>query len=170
NMFAETFVNVGGKQKYTVLVSFVVHTLVISALLIVPLVATDQIVLPTRFTRIAFPNPPPVPPPAPPLPRGPATAPPLVVTSVVPTVAPTGITPEIPIQAISDPGLEYIPGIVPGGEYSATPASASVPAAPSPAQVPLRPGSDIRRPVKVRDVAPPYPALARAAHKEGVVI
>jgi protein TonB len=34
----------------------------------------------------------------------------------------------------------------------------------------VRPGGDIKRPVKVKDVAPTYPEIARAVHKEGIVI
>jgi periplasmic protein TonB len=46
--------------------------------------------------------------------------------------------------------------------------------APAPApvqeQAPFRPGGDIRQPSKVKDLAPVYPALARTARVEGLVI
>ena len=43
-------------------------------------------------------------------------------------------------------------------------------AAPVPDQAPIRLGSGIKRPLKVRDAAPTYPSIARAAHVEGIVI
>ena len=52
NMFAQPLVDIGGKRKYTVLLSIVAHTLVIAAVLIVPLVATDRIVLPTQLMTV----------------------------------------------------------------------------------------------------------------------
>jgi len=170
NMFAQPFAKIGGKRKYTVLLSIVAHTLVIAAALIVPLVATDSIVLPAQFAMMAFHSRPPLPPSLPP-PRRPAQEqPPLVATSTVPMEAPPAIVAETPIQSISEPfaAIDYSVGIVPGGELpTSLPASPGTPAA---AQVPVRPGGDIKRPVKVKDVAPTYPAIARLSQVQGVVI
>jgi protein TonB len=168
NIFAEPFVKIGGNQKYTVLVSIVAHTVAISAAIIVPLVATDTIIIPSRLVMIEFPTPPSLPP-SPPPPRGAAREQPSIVKPTVPLVAPDAIIAEKPIPLTSEPvpGFDSA-GLVPGVEYFA-PAS-SPPPSPVAAQVPLRPGGDIKRPVKVKDAAPVYPAFARAARVEGIVI
>ena len=166
-IFAEPFVNLGGKQKYTVLVSIVAHTVIIAAAVIVPVVATDSLVLPRSAIR-AFITQPPLPP-SPRPPRGDTKAPPPVTTSLVPLVAPPAIIPESPIQLTTKPivGFESI-GVVLGDDYSAAPPAPA--AAPVQDPAPLRPGGDVKRPLKVRDAAPAYPTLARAAHVEGIVI
>jgi protein TonB len=167
-IFSEPFVNLGGKQKYTVLVSIVAHTLIIATAIIVPVVATDSLVLPRDIAIIVFPTQPPLPP-SPPPPRGDTKQQPPVTTSTVPLVAPSAIIPEIPTQPAIAPmhGLDVV-GVVPGGDYLAPPPAPV--AAPVTDQAPLRAGGDVKRPLKVRDATPAYPSIARAAHVEGVVI
>jgi periplasmic protein TonB len=167
-MFVEPSVNIGGKRKYTVLLSIVAHTLVIAAALIVPLVATDSIVLPARFAMVAFHSRPPLPPSLPPPSRR-ATEPVTIATPAVPMEAPPAIIAEIPIQTISEPfaTIESSAGIV-SGEFA--PPVASAPPAAAPVQVSVRPGGDIKQPVKIKDVAPAYPKLAQIAKVEGIVI
>ena len=163
----EPFASASGNRKYTVPLSIVAHSLVIAAAIIVPLVATDTLVLPTRLVMEAFPIRPPLPP-SPPPPRGVLREQLPVTKPAVPLEAPPAIIPEIPMRS-SEPfdGLEYSPGLVPGVEYSAQPASPP----PAPAEVPVRPCcGGIKPPVKVRDLAPAYPAVARAARVEGIVI
>ena len=59
------------------------------------------------------------------------------------------------------------PGGVPGGDTS----TLDVGAGPPPAPVgPIRTGGDIRPPLKVRNVVPPYPEVARVAHVQGDVV
>jgi protein TonB len=89
----------------------------------------------------------------------------------IPIEAPPQIAAETPIPVTSDPfaGIEYSAGVVPGGEYAAPPDSPA-PATLVPVRAPLPVGGNIRRPVKVRDVAPAYPALARDARVEGTVM
>jgi protein TonB len=166
-MFEEPVVNIGGKRKYTVLVSIVTHTLIIAAAIIVPVVATDSFVLPTRFATMVFPTRPPVPP-SPPQPKGVTKERSPVTTPTVPVVAPELIVPESPIQLTTGPvdGFNSV-GLVTGGDYVAPPA---LPAAPVPDQIPQPIGGDIKPPVKVRDTTPTYPSIARAAHVEGIVI
>jgi protein TonB len=169
-MFVQPLVNTGGKRRYTVLLSIVAHTLVIAAVLIVPLVATDQIVLPARFAMMAFHSRPPLPPSRPP-PRDAAQQRLTIVEKpAVPMEAPAAITAESPIQSIGDPfaAIEYSAGIVAGGEFSGPPPSP--PSAPAAAPVTVRPGGDIKPPVKVKDVAPTYPRIALAAQVQGIVI
>ena len=169
NMFVEPSVNIGGKRKYTVIVSIVAHTLVIAAAAIVPLVATDSVVLPARFAMIAFPTQPPLPP-SPPPPRVASREAPSIAKPAVLVEAPQGIAPESPIPATTDPfaGLEYSAGLVPGGDYSAPPAPP--PPAPDPPRAPMPVGGDIKPPTKIDDAAPIYPAIARAAGVQGMVI
>jgi protein TonB len=172
----EPSVNVGGKRTYTFLVSLVGHTFVIAAAIIVPLVATDSDLLPTPSAMITFVGAPRLPPP-PPAPRG-DTQRPVSVTNLAaaPVEAPQEIMPENPIQSTTGPlaVIESGIGIVPGGEYSAPPTPPASPSPPPPppvsAHAPVRPGGDIKPPVKVKDVAPLYPAIAQAAQVQGVVI
>jgi periplasmic protein TonB len=163
----EPFAGASGNRKYTVPLSIVAHSLVIAAAIIVPLVATDTLVLPTQLVMQAFPIRPPLPP-SPPRPRG-VTREVAVTKPPIPLEAPATIAPEIPIQSdASIADLEQTPGLVDGGDYSAPPPT---PALPRPvADVPVRVSIGIKPPVKVKDVGPLYPAIARAAHVEGVVI
>ena len=169
-IFSEPFVNLGGKQKYTVLVSIVAHTLIIAAAIIVPVVATDSLVLPRQLLIFAYPTQPPLPP-SPPPPRGVTNEQPSVTPLIAPVIAPQEIVPESPIQSIlgwgHGAGVDSL-ALVPGGDYLAPPPAPV--ATPVPDQVPLRLGSGIRRPEIVRDATPAYPPMARAARVEGVVI
>jgi protein TonB len=168
NMFVKPSVNIGGKRKYTVLMSIVAHTCLIAAAIVIPVVATDSIV-PIRIAMIPFDIQPPLPPPLPP-PRGAAKESRSIAQPAVPVDAPQGITPEIPIPSTAEPfaEIEISAGLVDGGEYSAPPPS--TPPVPVPARVPLPVGGNIKRPVKVKDVAPAYPSMARVAQVKGLVI
>ena len=168
HMFVEPYVKIGGQRKYTVLLSIVAHTLVIAVALIVPLVATDTIVLPPQFAMMAFHGRPPLPP-SPPPPSGAAVREqPTVVQPTVPIEAPATISEETAIQPLGDPfaAIATSVGLVPGGELPGPPP----PSAPVAAQITVRPGGDIRPPVKVKDVAPIYPRIALEAKVEGIVI
>jgi protein TonB len=166
-IFAEPFVNLGGKQKYTVLVSILAHTLIIAAAIIVPVVATDSLVLPARFMLVTFTEA--ALPPSPPPPRGGARQQLPVTKPAVPLLAPEAIIPESRTILTPEPIAEFDTlGVVKGGDYFAPPPAPSV--APVPDQVPFRVGGDVKRPVKVKDVAPVYPAIARASRVEGIVI
>ena len=93
--------------------------------------------------------------------------------NAAPTIAPAGITPES--------GLENSSAAVPSSEISGVESGFAggvegigvtqpVPAPPPPAPAPIRPHSGMQQPAKIFDVAPVYPAVARAARVEGVVI
>jgi periplasmic protein TonB len=167
-IFAEPFVNLGGKQKYTVLVSIVAHTVIIAAAIIVPVVATNNLLLPRQLITIAFPIDRPLPP-APPPPGGATKKQPPITTPAIPLRAPDAIIAEHTIAIANEPTVDFDnTGVVKGGEYVAPPPAP--PAVAVPDQAPLPVGGDIKRPIKVRDVAPTYPPLARAAHVEGIVI
>ena len=168
HMFAQPDVHVGGKRKYTVLVSIVTHTIIIAAAVIVPVIATDTLVLPRRFDVISFEVRPPLPP-SPPAPRRAAQEQLTVIQPAVPLVAPSGIVAESPIKS-TEPfdGLKYSEGLVPGDDNPPPPPS--LPPPPAPTEAPLPVGGDIKRPMKVRDMAPQYPAIARTARVQGLVI
>ena len=167
-IFAEPFVNLGGKQKYTVLVSIVAHTVIIAAAIIVPVVATNNLLLPRQLITIAFPIDRPLPP-SPPSPKGPTKEPLPITTPAIPLVAPDTIIAERPIPMTNEPIVDFDnTGVIKGGDYVAPPPAP--PAVAVPDHAPLRVGGVIKRPTKVRDVLPTYPSLARAAHVEGIVI
>jgi hypothetical protein len=115
NMFVPSFVAIGGKRKYTVLLSIVAHTFVIAAAIMVPLVATDTLVLPARFAMIAIYSRPPLPPSVPP-PRRDAREQPPVTRATIPLVAPEAISTESKIPLTSEPvaGFESSVGLVTG--------------------------------------------------------
>src|SRR4051812_14328452 len=168
-MFSETFVPVGGKRGYPVLVSIAAHTLIIAAAIMVPVMASD-VVMPPRYAMISFRGAPPLPPPMPPPSGSPRRSPPDAPPSV-PVVAPEGITKEAPVPAAAagdDPDLKTgIGGIVDGG---VTVGLIAAPLPPAVEAAPLRPGGAILPPAKVKDAAPAYPAIARAARVQGVVV
>jgi protein TonB len=168
-MFVERFVDTGGNRKYTVLLSIAAHTFAITAAIIVPLVATDTIVLPTRSAMMAFYSRPPLPPSLPP-PKGIVRAQVPAATLTVPPEIPQQIAPESPIRttagSLADFG--YNAGIITGGDVSIP--TLSQPPPPVQADAPVPVGGDIKRPMKLREVAPTYPPMARAAHVEGIVI
>jgi protein TonB len=86
-----------------------------------------------------------------------------------PLVAPTGIAEEtglVEVSGSAGPDGPPVPGTVEG-----LPGSLGIEPLPSlPPTAPLRLHSGIRAPKKIVDVAPIYPAIARDAHAEGMVI
>ena len=169
-MFADTYVPVGDKRPYSVLVSIVAHSLIIVAAIMVPVMASD-VVMPQRYSLITFREAPPLPPPMPPPPsNAPRPLAPDVAPSI-PVVAPDGITEEEPAQPTPAGGNEVnlITGVIFGDKVTGL---VSVPPPPPTVdRAPVLPvGGEIQRPTKVRDAAPTYPAIARAAGVQGIVI
>jgi protein TonB len=177
-------IGVGGRRGCTVPLSIAAHAILIAAVIIVPLVATDSPILPTPSAMFAFVTltDAQVPPPAPPRAALPRAAPtrvaagrepvPVPVANPAPLDPPAGITPEHPGQATRDllTGLENWTGVVPGGfEHSAAPPPPP-PARSAAISAPLRPGGDIQRPTKIKDVPPVYPRIAQETRVQGVVI
>jgi protein TonB len=165
-MFSETFVPVGGKRGYTVLVSIVSHSLIIGAVIMVPVMASDMIV-PVPYTTIIFRDAP-LPPAPPPIAR-PSSAPRVSDAPSIPITAPEGIAdePAVPSSGdtFGDPDLsagltlgETVTGLLPS------------PPAPVVDRAPVPVGGNIQPPTKVKDAAPIYPAIARSARVEGLVI
>ena len=156
----------------TFFVSLVVHACMIAALIVVPIVATDDLPEPrqsTTFMAVA-PEVPTVP--APPVVRRPLSDVPATNPNAAPVVEPPAIGAERPLEPIDAP----IPdGLLPGsGDAGGAIVDPSVvvpppPAPPVPA-APVRVGGDVRPPQKIHHVAPEYPAIARSARVTGIVI
>ena len=153
-------------RPYTLAVSLVVHLLVVSILVVVPLVATDTLPDPRHFLAFVQVIAPEVPPPPPPL-RS-ATLPQNTPRAdVAPVVAPQGVEPERERPPdVVDPGGSVIPGELLASVIASEPAP---PPPPRPSE-PVRVGGQITRPQRVRDVPPVYPQLAREAGVQGTVI
>jgi protein TonB len=181
-MPAELFVTPAGdrrtrsRQSSLVVVSLVVHAGLVLALIIVSILLPDVLPSPhtsalawdagpqmVRLVDIALPPPPPT--------RTLPIAPP-ASADAAPVVAPEGIAPEperspaVPV----DPGLQ--PGLVQGNPSDAAIVAPPPPPPPGPAapSQPVRLHEGIDAPRKVKDVTPLYPALARSAGAQGVVI
>ena len=61
-------------------------------------------------------------------------------------------------------------GCVPDGDPGGVVGGEGTGLAPKAAPAPRRPGGDVRPPVKVKDVVPVYPDLARISHVQGAVV
>ena len=167
-------IKVGTSQRYTVPFSIAVHSIVILALLVIPLLATNAI--PTPASVLAFatlppavpPPPPPPPPPAPPTPQ--IVAPPNPVAA--PVVAPAEIRPEPPPPSFNMGGVVGgVPGGIPGGVPGGVVGGIQAPPPPPPAALPpQRVGGAIKDPQRLKYVEPKYPPAAMAAKISGYVI
>jgi protein TonB len=162
-------ISIGNRKWYTLPLSLVSHSAVVAILIALPILAPA--VMPSVFadgdltliTAIV----PPAPPPPPRLKPVEITAHPPASTGA-PTVAPTGINPELPA---SDPPLPDIPGVVGGTENLERVLAPPPPLPPPPApQKALHVGGAIRPPQKLREVNPVYPPIAQAARIQGIVI
>jgi len=155
------------------LFSIVVHTIVIAAALVAQSLVVGALPTPHEpvLYSIAEFVPVDIKLPTPPRPRtGPVEAPPLS-SDAAPLVAPIGVSPEV------ERAPAWSPGVVNGVENGVPFASDTIegtapppPPPPPPVKAPLVLHSGIKRPQKTVDVAPVYPAAARAARKEGIVI
>lgn len=171
-------VRVRSSSRYTLVVSIVVHTLVVAAVVIVPLMASGA--LPTVTGAGVDYVMPTVAPPAPPLPPQPAVP---QTQLVNPNAAPIKPPPSImdeqprPPAVTSDSAIGGLPPIGeptagfggPGVNIGARVDAPQPPPPPQP-QRPVRPGGLIREPVKTRHVAPVYPQIALAARVSGIVV
>jgi protein TonB len=155
----------------TFVFSFVVHTLVIGAAMVVRLFAATELPPPpqnTMFAMVASELPEVQPPP---VRTTRASSTPAVNNDAAPLGEPDSIAPEIFVPFdIAPTGTDRIIGAVgdPAGDVGVPPP----PPAPR-AVVPLPPvrvGGVVRAPQKVHHVAPSYPPIAQAAKISGVVI
>jgi protein TonB len=167
-------VHVGTHPWYSVPLSILTHVLLVAALIVIPFVGTY--VFPTPETVLAFAMPPsaPILPPAVEVMPVPAS---LVTEVLRPDAAPLG-----PPDGISDEPPAIVTTSPLGRELSvrmgrditlrppAAPTTLAIPPPPSTSTGPVRVGGAVREPMKVHHVAPVYPAIARAARREGLVI
>jgi protein TonB len=178
NMFRDVIdpsTTVGGKRGYTVPLSIIAHTLILAALIIIPLLATDSLPVPPTLlvsfiTVTSKPTPPP--PTAPPRTRSTAQDAAPVNPDRAPLTAPDDIAPERIVEPARQlvGAIENGTGAFPGGlivDAAPAPLPAPPPAGPP---GPVRRGGSIKPPTKTKDVAATYPQIAQAAHVEGVVI
>lgn len=164
------------KPRFSTLVSIVVHTVVIGAAVLWSVIAPDTLPSPrdvlayTEIMPIKVPN---VPAP----PRSPSPAGPAVSPNAAPLDEPDRILVETglenapsargPVDAVGV--IDGLPGGLPGGsEVVAAPPPP--PRQPDKPPVPIPLHSGIQAPRKTVDVSPEYPAIARAARQEGIVI
>jgi periplasmic protein TonB len=169
------------------IVSFLVHVVLLAALLIVPLFFTQTLDLKAfQSTWLVSPAPPPPPPPAPAVER-------IAVRSVARLMqnghitAPTAIPKKVTIikEAPLPPEQEGVgvvggvPGGIPGGQAGGVlggiiggtgGSSGPVIAPPAPTKRIVRIGGNLKPPRQIYSVAPEYPVIAKQAHVEGTVI
>lgn len=166
------------RQGMTLPVSVAIHAVLIAAVLIVPLLTSEELPEPTAAVRAFFVDapsaPPPPPPPPPPAPKAPTTpkAPPKPVTEQPNFTAPI----EVPEEIAPEDGLDLgVEGGVPGGVEGGVPGGVvggvvgGLPDAPPPQQA-VRVGGQIKEPKKLKNINPTYPDIAKQARVQGVVI
>jgi protein TonB len=157
----------------TLVLSILAHALVLAAVIVVPLLATDALPMPADRIDDWVPVAPPPPPPAPVIARRTPTPATSVDRNLPPLEAPPRIIDELPPvpdivcdTCVVDPTAHA--GLI--GSPDGSPHF--LPAPPPPPPVPDKPVrlSSVQMPKKVRDVAPIYPLIAQRAGIEGVVI
>jgi protein TonB len=155
------------------------HGLGGAALLVLPLLASEPLPAANEGVASAFfatPSlvapPPPPPPPAARTAGAPRAAakPPAAAAFAAPVEVPQDLPPDSALDLGMDGGVPGgVEGGVPGGVVGGV--VGGLPDAPPPPAVPVvRVGGVIREPRKVKDVAPVYPSIAKAAGIQGVVI
>jgi protein TonB len=166
------------KQSMTLPVSLGIHAVVLLAVIIVPLLTSEELPEPTSAVKAFFVEPaappPPPPPPPPPAPKAAVTpkTPSKPMDEAPKFVAPVQVPEEIKPEEGIDLGVE---GGVPGGVEGGVPGGVvggvvgGLPDAPPPPQA-VRVGGQIKEPKKLKNVPPAYPDIAKQARVQGVVI
>jgi len=169
----EPSATVGNQRWYTVPLSIVFHTVLVGTIVIATLFASDILpALPSTTMFVVTAAPPP--PPSPPQVLRTASLRPEPPQHAAPVEAPRAIAPEPP----SDPralaaSVETAPaGLLSGAGIAAVEATPPAPPPPPPPapSTPLRVGSGLKPPAKIRNVDPVYPAIAQTARVQGTVI
>ncbi len=156
-----------GRSTASFVTSFIIQTVILAAIIIVPLMATDALPTPQGIMTFMASAPPPPPPPTVKKRRRP-TAPKPVLSATPKFVAPVEIPDEIGFgDDFGVPG--GVEGGVPGGVLGGI--VGGLPDAPAiDTSQPVRVGGDISPPKKIKDANPVYPDIARQARVQGIVI
>ena len=165
-------------QSLTLPVSLAIHAVVLVAVIVVPLLTSEELPEPTSAVKAFFVEPaappPPPPPPPPPAPKATVTprTPPRPIEANPKFTAPVEVPEEIRPEEGIDLGVD---GGVPGGVEGGVPGGVvggvvgGLPDAPPPPQA-VRVGGQIKEPKKLKNIAPVYPDIAKQARVQGVVI
>lgn len=171
---------VGARSRFTVPLSLVGHGAAVAAIAVTPLLA--RAALPEVPTALTYMNYTPLLPPEPARPAVPRPAAPAAASPLVRGPAPAVVLDAPAADPLAEPGFESTGGVscgIPGapcagsgrlGGWLDTEITPPPPPEPSPVQTPIRIGGAISPPTKVHHVMPVYPALARSARAQGVVI
>jgi periplasmic protein TonB len=165
----QPFDGVGARSRYTVPLSLAAHTVVVAAIVVVPLVASDA--LPALRERLELSMVTPLVPPEPPRPR---VMRPAEVAVANPNAAPLDVPDRITEEPAwqSDPmatandGPGILNGVIDGVDTLEPPPPPPVEKPPAKVTV----GGFIKAPAKIHDAAPVYPAIAQSARVQGIVI
>jgi protein TonB len=191
-MFEQTFVEGKTSKPWTVVVSFLVQMVGLTAAIIIPLLFTDALPK-TQLTSFLVAPPPPPPPPPPPA----ASAPKIVKVIprqfdagklMQPKAIPKEITmikeEELPAASGVQGVVGGVPGGVPGGVaggviggiIGSVPTAAPPPPPPPKVEAPkpvtpqrIRVGGNVQAAMAIRAPKPSYPPLAKQARIQGVV-
>ena len=157
------------RKWYAVPLSFLVHTSMLTVLIIVPLIATDVLPQPRELMQFTTPFVPVLPSP-PPVRRAPVARASASAASAAPVVAPQtiGVASGVIVDqsAVDTGSIDSIPGAIDPGLVAVDP----VPVIPAVPATRVRIGGIIKAPVRTRYVPPQYPDIARSARVEGLVI
>jgi len=165
-------------QGYTLPVSLIIHGVAAAAILIVPILTSQELPEPSAAVKAFFVEPaappPPPPPPPPPAPKAAVTPPkPKPVQLEEPKfTAPVEVPEELKPEEGIDLGIEGgvaggVEGGVPGGVVGGV--VGGLPDAPPPVEA-VRVGGNIKEPRKLKNVPPTYPEIAKQARVQGIVI
>jgi protein TonB len=169
--------SIRSRRAPLVVVSVLTHALVVFALVVLSLVATEALPSPREAieffdTSVHMADVPPPPPRQ--TPRAlPQPDVPLVDPNAAPTVMPEGIAPESGIEhdVTADSRVGLVFGVASNApEVFGWPEDERPKPSPPPPTPPVRMHSGIEAPQKISDKAPVYPAIATAARVEGLVI